>query len=179
MKLILYFIFTLLGFSAYAGDLEMFCLKGPVDSVCVVMNDAGLEWQTEFVFDEDGFLVELDGEEFECERGDDGRIRSVALEEMVEDNEELYTTIEMTFEYDDAGRVVKLISKSADESWTQNYRYDDKGRLSKRDYDTLSGDEVMTYEYVNFDKFGNWTERVEKSASMDQSIRHTRKIFYR
>ncbi len=179
MKLLFYFLFTLLSISAHAGDLGMFCLKGPVDSVCVVMNDAGLEWQTEFVFDEDGFLIELDGEDFECERDENDRIRSVVLEDMVEDNEELYATIGMTFEYDKAGRVIRQISKSADETWTQNYHYDDKGRLIKRDYDTMSEDEVMTYEYVKFDELGNWTERIEKSASMDQNIRQIRKIFYR
>lgn len=180
MKVIYCLIISLCGLFARANDLDMFCLKGPVDSLCVIMNDAGLEWQNEFVFDEKGNLIEVDGEEFICERGADGRMQSIVLEEAVEDDEDTFTTIEMKLTYDPAtGRVEKVTSSSADETWTQLYRYDAKGLLKERSYDYSGEDEVWTYTYLKFDGHGNWTERLEKLGSMDQTIRQIRHITYR
>lgn len=110
MKAIYCLIISFCSLFAHANDLDMFCLKGPVDSVCIVMNDAGLEWQNEYVFDEQGNLIELDGEEFICERDADGRMKSVLLEDAVEDDEEKFTTIEMTLSYNSDGRVNKVVS---------------------------------------------------------------------
>lgn len=179
MKTIICLLISLFGLSVHAGDLEMFCLKGPVDSVCVIMDDAGLEWQNEYVFDESGNLIELDGEEVICGRDSDGRMTSISLEEAVEDDEEKFTTIEMQLAYDQSGRVVKVVSTAADETWTQNFRYGPKGLLKERDYDTQSDDEKLTYVYRKFDEYGNWTERLEKLGSMDQTIRQIRHITYR
>ncbi|MCM1077483.1 MAG: hypothetical protein NC411_09010 [Bacteroides sp.] len=157
----------------------MFCLKGPVDSICIVMNDAGLEWQTEFTFDENGFLIELDGAEIDCVRDENGRMKSITVEDALEDDEDAFTTINMTMAYDSEGRVIKVTSTSADETWTQNYRYNKDGLLSERDYDSDNQDEVQKYVYLKFDNFGNWTQRQEKLQSMDQVITQTRNITYR
>lgn len=179
MKAIYCLIISFCSLFAHANDLDMFCLKGPVDSVCIVMNDAGLEWQNEYVFDEQGNLIELDGEEFICERDADGRMKSVLLEDAVEDDEEKFTTIEMTLSYNRDGRVDKVVSTAGDETWTRNYRYNEKGLLKERDYDTSGDDEKLTYVYYKFDDHGNWTERLEKLGSMDQTIRQIRNITYR
>ncbi len=143
-----------------------------------MMNDAGLEWQNEFRFDKDGNLIEVDGEEFACDRDDSGRIVSLTLEEAVEDDEETFTAIDMELTYDSNGHVAKVISTSEDESWAQNYRYDKDGNLRERDYDAGTDDELLTYEYKSFDRFGNWTLRLEKLGSMDQTITQQRKITY-
>lgn len=164
---------------AEVKDLDMFGLKGPVDSICITMNDAGLEWQTEYTFDEHGMLVELDGVEVECTRDEQGRMKTIIVEDAVEDNEDAFTTIEMHLFYDNAGRVVKVTSMSADETWTQNYRYHHNGNLKERDYDSVDQDEMLTYVYLKFDDYGNWTLRHEKLASMDQTIAQTRNITYR
>lgn len=177
-QLLLFLIMCISGMMLHAGDLDMFCLKGPVDSVCVIMNDAGLEWQTEYTFDSEGFLIELDGEEFDCERDSSGRMISIILEDSAEDDEEAFTTIEVKISYDNAGRVVKTSSSSADEQWTQSYHYDHNGVLKQRDYDIVGNEEILTYVYLKFDDYGNWTERIEKLGSMDQSIRQIRHITY-
>lgn len=179
MKTLLLIIVSMCGLVAHANDLDMFCLKGPVDSVCIIMNDAGLEWQNEFTFDEKGFLVELDGMEIDCKRDSSGKMLSIIVEDAVEDDEDAFTTIEMCLTYDKAGRVVKVTSTSADEIWTQNYRYDHNGLLKERDYDSVDEDEVLTYTYLKFDEYGNWTERKEQLRSMDQTIIQTRNITYR
>lgn len=74
VRFIFLLIASMCGLFAQAGvkDLDMFGLKGPVDSICIIMNDAGLEWQNEFTFDEHGMLVELDGMEVECTRDELG-----------------------------------------------------------------------------------------------------------
>lgn len=135
VKFIFLLIASMCGLFAQAGvkDLDMFGLKGPVDSICIIMNDAGLEWQNEFTFDEHGMLVELDGMEVECTRDELGRMKTIIVEDVVEDNEDAFTTIEMHLFYDNAGRVVKVTSMSADETWTQNYRYHHNGNLKERD----------------------------------------------
>ena len=179
MKAIVFFIASVFGLFAHANDLKMFCLKGPVDSVCITMNDAGLEWQNEFCFDEKGFLVEMDGSDIDCKRDSFGRMISIIVEDAYEDNEEIFTTIEMNLTYDNAGRVSKVTSKSADEIWTQNYRYGQNRLLKERDYDSVDQDEVLKYTYLKFDDYGNWTKRVEKLQSMDSEIIHTRNITYR
>lgn len=181
VKFIFLLIASMCGLFAQAGvkDLDMFCLKGPVDSICIIMNDAGLEWQNEFTFDEHGMLVELDGMEVECTRDELGRMKTIIVEDVVEDNEDAFTTIEMHLFYDNAGRVIKVTSMSADETWTQNYRYHHNGNLKERDYDSVDSDEMLTYVYLKFDDYGNWTTRQEKLASMDQTITQTRNITYR
>jgi len=167
------------GIVCHAGDIDMFCLKGNVDSICISMNDAGLEWQTEFKFDNDGFLIGIDGDEFDCERDSSGRIVLVILEDYAEDDENELTTIETRLEYDDAGRVVKATAKTADEQWSQDYHYDNRGLLTSLSYDTAGENEVRTYTYVAFDSHGNWTERIENLSSMEQTIKQTRHIVYK
>lgn len=179
MKALILLIASICGLSVHANDLGMFCLNGPVDSVCVRMNDAGLEWQNEFSFDENGCLIELDGCEIDCKRDEYGRMTSIILEDAYEDDEDTFTTIEMHLAYDNAGRVSKVTSMSADETWTQNYRYDHNGLLKERDYDSVDQDEALKYVYLKFDDYGNWTKRLEKLQSMDQTIVQTREITYR
>ena len=179
MKVIIFLIASVFGIFAHANDLDMFCLKGPVDSVCIIMNDAGLEWQNEFCFDEQCFLVEMDGVDIDCKRDGFGRMISIIVEDAYEDNEEAFTTIEMHLTYDRAGRVSKVKSMSADEIWTQNYRYDHNGLLKERDYDSVDQDEALKYTYLKFDDYGNWTKRVEKLQSMDSEIIQIRNITYR
>ncbi|WP_290449720.1 hypothetical protein, partial [Duncaniella muris] len=104
-----------------ANDLPMFCLAGPIDSLCVVMDDAGLEWQNEYTFDSDGSLIEIDGDEVDCERDSAGRISSITLIEATEDDEDTYTTIKMRLFYDKSGRVVRVEAVSGDEQWVQTY----------------------------------------------------------
>lgn len=179
MKTLLILIASLCSLCSHANDLTMFCLKGPVDSVCIIMNDAGLEWQTEFTFDEDGYLTELDGSEIDCTRDESGRMKSIIVEDALEDDEDSYTTIKMTLHYDATGHVVKVVSTSSDETWTQNYRYNKDGLTDERDYDSDNQDEIQKYVYLKFDNYGNWTERLEKFQSMDQVITQTRNITYR
>lgn len=181
MKAIILLLASLFAVSANGAvnDLDMFGLKGAVDSVCIIMNDAGLEWQTEFTFDEDGMLIEIDGSEVECTRDKSGRIATIIVEDAVEDNEDEFTTIEMKLTYDEAGRVVKVAAISDGESWVQNYRYDPKGLLKEHDYDGADQDETQKYEYLKFDSHGNWTLRHEKLKSMDQTIVQKRNITYR
>lgn len=128
--------------------------------------------------DADGLLIEIDGEEFDCERDSDGRMTSIILEGSAEDDEDSFTTIETRLIYDSKNRVIKTTAISADEQWTQNYTYDANGLLKQRDYDNLGDDESQTYTYLKFDSYGNWTERLEKQKSMDQTIRQTRIIIY-
>lgn len=161
-----------------ANDFGMFCISGPVDSICIVMNDAGLEWQTEFTFDSDGFLIEIDGEEVECERDSEERITSITLTDYAEDDENSATTIQMRLFYDKSGRVVRTEAVSGDEQWVQHYIYDGQGRLKELRYDMNGEDEIRIYTYLKFDKFGNWTERTEKLRSMDQTIHQSRHITY-
>lgn len=179
MKLLFLLLASICSLFANANDLEMFCLKGSVDSVCIIMNDAGLEWQTEFSFDKDGKLVRIDDNEFDCKRDAKGRIASITVEDAVEDDENVFTTIEMQLTYDNSGRVTKVRSTSTDETWEQIYRYDEKGLLKERGYDSADEDETLKYVYLKFDKHGNWTERLEKLSSMDQTIAQTRHIIYR
>lgn len=179
MKSVCFLLLFLTCFVCRANDLTMFSLTGPVDSVCIVHDDAGLEWQIEYSFDSDGFLIEIDGEEPECERNKQHRISTITLIDSEEDDEESFTTIQMKLFYDNSGRVIKTESKSGDEQWIQNYFYDSKGLLKERDYDISGEKEVQTYTYLKFDEYGNWTERLEKLKSMDQTIRQTRYITYR
>ena len=166
------------GLFTYASDLDMFGLKGPVDSVCIVMNDAGLEWQTEFTFDENGLLIEIDGVEVSCERDVKGRMTSITVEEAVEDDEDSYTTINMTIAYTPSGRVSKVTASSGDEVWTQTYSYDADGLLKELIYDSTEDKEVQQYTYLKFDEYGNWTQRQEKLQSMDRTVTQTRNITY-
>lgn len=172
-------LFLLTNFACKANDLDMFRLSGPVDSVCIIMNDAGLEWQTEFTFDTNGILDGIDGEEIDCIRDDNGRITSITLIDAAEDDEESFTTIEMNLFYDNAGRVIRTTGMSADEQWSQRYIYDTNGLLKERTYDIVGEEEIQSYLYLKFDEYGNWTERLEKLQSMDQTIRQIRHITYR
>lgn len=179
MKFTIFVLFLFIGLAGRANDLDMFRLTGPVDSLCVVMNDAGLEWQTEYTFDSDGMLIEIDGEEIECERDGENRIKTITLVDAAEDDENEFTTIEMKLFYDKTGRVIRTEAMSADEQWVQNYLYDSNGLLKQRDYDIVGDEEIQTYTYLKFDEFGNWTERLEKLKSMDQTILQIRHITYR
>ena len=181
MKAIILLFASLFALSAHGAvnDLDMFGLKGAVDSICIIMDDAGLEWQTEFAFDEDGMLIEIDGSEVECTRDKQGRISSITVEDAVEDNEDEFTTIEMKLTYDSAGHVIKVTATSQGESWVQNYRYDSRGLLKEHDYDGADQDEAQKYEYLEFAAHGNWTLRHEKLESMDQTIVQKRNITYR
>lgn len=178
MKSVSFVLLFFISFACQANDLKMFCLSGPVDSICIVMNDAGLEWQTEYTFDTDGALIEIDGEEIDCKRDAEGRMTAITLIDTAEDDEESYTTISMRLFYDKAGHVVKSEAVSGDEQWVQTYVYDTKGLLKQHSYNMNGEDEIQTYTYLKFDKFGNWTERLEKSKSMDQTIRQIRNITY-
>lgn len=178
LKLPLFFIFAALSPVANASDLDMFSLKGPVDSICIKMNDAGMEWQSEFTFDVDGNLIEIDGEEPNCHRGKDGRIDTIILEDTAEDDESLITSIEMKLNYDKGGRVVSVHSHSGEESWLQKFYYDEKGLLQKKEDIYPDYSDMFTYRYLNFDSYGNWTKRIEKLTSMDQSVVQTRDIIY-
>lgn len=178
MKYLLFLIASMCGLFAYANDLSMFGLKGPVDSVCIIMNDAGLEWQTEFTFDEKGLLIEIDGVEVTCVRDSKDRIASIIVEESVEDDEDAFTTIDMSLTYDTSGYVTKVTAKSGDETWTQTYKYDSKGLLTELVYDGGEENEIRQYVYLKFDEYGNWTERQERLQSMDSTITQTRNITY-
>ncbi len=177
MKHILFTLLLLIGLSAHSKDLDMFRLTGPVDSLCVEMDDAGLSWQTEFNFDEDGYLVAVDGIEINAERDDNDFITDFIIEEEDEDNEPV--TIETKIEYDKAGRVIKTVTISPDEEWTETFTYNHEGRLIKREYVSTDARETFSYTYTKFDTLGNWTERQEKIGSMDQTITQTRHITYR
>lgn len=179
MKKVVCFVFLFfISLVCRANDFGMFCISGPVDSICIVMNDAGLEWQTEFTFDSAGFLIEIDGEEVECERDSEERITSITLTDYAEDDENSATTIQMRLFYDKSGRVVRTEAVSGDEQWVQHYIYDGQGRLKELRYDMNGEDEIRIYTYLKFDKLGNWTERTEKLRSMDQTIHQSRHITY-
>lgn len=177
MNRLLFILLLLTGLNGSSKDLDMFSLNGPVDSLCVIMDDAGLTWQTEFKFNQDGLLVEFDGIEIDTERDGHNRIVDFIIEEDDEDNEPV--TIETKLEYDAAGRVIKTITTSPEEEWTETFIYDEKGRLKMREYTSVDATERFTYVYLKEDSNGNWTERQEKIASMDQVITQTRHIIYR
>ena len=179
MKSVSFVLLFFMSIVCQANDLQMFCLSGPVDSICIIMDDAGLEWQNEYTFNSDGFLIEIDGEEVDCGRDSAGRITSISLIEAAEDDEESYTAIEISLFYDKYGRVVKAEAVSGDEQWTQSYTYDTNGRLTEQRYNMSGDEEVRIYTYLEFDQFGNWTKRLERLKSMDQTTRQCRNIVYR
>ena len=178
MKSVSFVLLFFMSLICKANDLPMFCLAGPIDSLCVVMDDAGLEWQNEYTFDSDGSLIEIDSDEVDCERDSAGRISSITLIEATEDDEDTYTTIKMRLFYDKSGRVVRVEAVSGDEQWVQTYAYDSSGHLTEQCYNMNGVEEVRTYTYLKHDRFGNWTERLEKLKSMDQTIRQCRNIIY-
>lgn len=177
MKRLFYTLLLLVGLSAHSKDLDMFRLIGPVDSLCVEMNDAGLTWLCEYSFDDDGFLIEVDGVEVNVDRDSSGLITDFIIEEDDEDNEPV--TIETKITYDKAGRVTSTITMSPDEEWTETFTYNHEGLLVKREYKSVDSTEVFYYTYTKFDSLGNWTERHEKVSSLNQSIIQTRNITYR
>lgn len=177
MKRILFIFLLLIGLSAHSKDLDMFRLIGPVDSLCVEMNDAGLTWQIEYNFDEDGFLVAVDGIEVNAERDENDFITDFIIEDEDEGNEPV--TIETKIEYDKAGRVIKTVTSSPYEEWTETFTYNHEGRLIKREYASTDEKEIFTYVYTKFDSLGNWTERQEKIGSINQIVTQTRHILYR
>lgn len=177
MKRLLLFILLLIGLSAHSKDLDMFRLIGPVDSLCVEMDDAGLTWQIEYLFDEDGFLIEFDGIKVDADRNDNNQITDFIIEEDDEDGETV--TIETLIEYDKSGKVIKTITNSSGEEWSESFIYDTKGLLIKRIYESVDGKDIFTYVYNKFDSMGNWTERHEKLDSINQIIIQTRHITYR
>lgn len=177
MKHLFYTLLLLVGLSAHSKDLDMFRLVGPVDSLCVEMNDAGLTWQCEYSFDDDGFLIEVDGVDINVERDRNGFITDFIIEEDDEDNEPI--TIETKITYDKAGRVTGTKTVSPDEEWTETFTYNHEGLLIKREYMSADSTEDFYYTYTKFDPLGNWTERQEKVSSLNQSIIQTRHITYR
>lgn len=98
--------------------------------------------------------------------------------EDAEDGDET-VTIETKLKYDAAGKVIKTITSSPDEEWTETFSYDRNGRLKSRNYTSPEVTEQYTYTYLKEDAQGNWTVREEKAVSMNQIITHTRKIIYR
>lgn len=178
MKFLITILFTAIYSAAFSSDLEMFQLKGAVDSICITSNDAGLEWQTEFTFDEDGNLIEIDGEEFECERDAMGKIQSLVIEYAAEDDESVISTMELVLKYDSAGRVTSVESITPEEPLKHKYHYGDDGILRQKDEEFPDYTESITYTYLKYDSHGNWTERVEQLSSMNQSITQKREIFY-
>lgn len=177
MNHLLLILSLLTAISAHANDLTMFSLKGPVDSLCIVMDDAGLTWQSEFKFDKKGLLIEFDGIEVDTERDKNNHIVDLIIED-AEDGDET-VTIETKLEYDATGKVIKTITSSPDEEWTETFSYDRNGRLKSRNYTSPEVTEQYTYTYLKEDAQGNWTVREEKAVSMNQIITHTRKIIYR
>mgnify|MGYP001029193111 CR=1 FL=1 len=177
MNRLLFIIFLLTGISGHAKDLDMFSLKGSVDSLCIIIDDAGLTWQTEFKFDNNGYLIEFDGIKIDTERNELNQITDFIIEEDDEDSEPI--TIETILEYDSHGRVIKTTNISPDEEWTETFTYDDKGRLLSKVYESPYASEKFSYVYVKEDSKGNWTQRQEKIASTDQITTHTRNIIYK
>lgn len=177
MKRILFIVLLWIGISVQAKDLDMFRLIGPVDSVCVELDDAGLIWQTEYKFDIDGFLTHIDGMEVNMDRNEHDQITDFIIEEDDEDNEPV--TIATKIEYDKGGRVIRTTTSSTDEEWTEIFTYNHEGHLVSREYQSPDAMETFTYAYLKFDSMGNWIERQEKIGSMDQVINQKRHITYR
>ena len=67
------------------------------------------------------------------------------------------------FSYDDAGRLAKSYTLLWEGGVETVYTYDAQGRLATRQETTYDYDgnteRTYTYEYVEFDDRGNWTER--------------------
>ncbi len=178
MRIFLALLFSVVYSMAHSSDLDIFLLKGPVDSVCVTFNDAGLEWQTEFTFDVDGNLIEIDGGEFDSTRDSSGRLKTLTIEYPAEDDESVINAITLVVKYDSEGRVTAVESLTPDDPLKRKYFYDKDGRLQRVEEENPDYTESMTYTYLKFDSYGNWIERREKLGSMDQTIMQKREVFY-
>lgn len=154
----------------------MFSLKGKVDSVCIVTDDAGLTWQTEFKFDKNGFLIEFDGILVDANRNGQNQLTDFVIEEAEEGAEPV--TIETTLQYDHNGLVSKTINSSEGDDWTETFTYDKRGRLITRVYSGIDTNERYTYKYLREDSEGNWTERQETASYNNQILMQRREIFY-
>lgn len=171
--LILFFITCI---NSYASDLKMFSLNGKVDSVCVVTDDAGLTWQTEYKFDKNGFLIEFDGIIVDADRDEQNHITDFIVDVTEDENEPV--TIETSIDYDANGLVIKTVNSSPDDDWTETFTYDKRGRLIQRVYTGVDTNEHFTYKYLKEDENGNWVERHEIAASNNQTLIQRREIFY-
>lgn len=169
-------LFLLTCISSNASDLKMFSLNGEVDSVCVVTDDAGLTWQSEYKFDNNGFLIEFDGIVVDANRDAQNHITDFIIDETEDENEPV--TIETSLSYDSNGLVIKTVNSSPDDDWTETFTYDNRGRLIRRVYTGVDTNERFTYKYLQEDAKGNWTERQEIAASNNQILIQRREIFY-
>ena len=139
-------------------------------------------FMTKESFDEDGELRGkyvpsfVDGDIIEgIEYDDEGDLLTKYLFEHISANEIKITTynnegepISYTTEFLKDGRTTKSVNQNRDnEKTTIEFIYDKNGDLTTQVYYLPTGEKIleMKYEYLEFDKNGNWTKRLDYNLS--------------
>ena len=180
-----------------SNDPQMYALKGFVHKATIEPHNAG-EWsgdyhatnskgigKTEIVFNKHGQILKdhlgntylyADNGEFKkgnnsytkIERDKTGRV--ILYNDSKEEDDE--SNIQVRFNYNEKGYIVKIEYSGWTEVYTVSYNYDSEGRvMSEITKGTYEGGGAYTierkYRYKEFDEQGNWTERVVIETSTD------------
>lgn len=157
-------------------DLSVFELKGPVKSV--VFNDNYYEEVT-CEFSNDGTLLKAG----DCvvERDKKGRIKVVQFPSAGDGGTDMCATL--IYSYDKQGRVKSIAENGGGWHSEALFSYNMQGFVEVDTTKNMYGTYVITYQYDNVDRHGNWTsrkftERMINNDSEDETGEETRVITY-
>ena len=152
--------------------------KGVLIAAEVNINDEQ-KWEVEYVYDSDGVLQELVGEdretgaEMEASCDQEGRIETIELINSLGD-----TDIEIEFSYHDNGVVSERILENPTSGFRVEYEYDESGSVTEqRNYldDDLQSEVTTEYDengymcaYVTYDVWSDIETRIELEPIFDK-----------
>ncbi|MBQ7854585.1 MAG: hypothetical protein IJ352_06125 [Muribaculaceae bacterium] len=145
-------------------DLKLFDLRGPVKS-CKT-DEFHRNIYKNIVFTPDGSLSSISFKLFNQIHKDSNGFTTHLSGKFYDDDFEEWVKTKVIFVTNNAGKIAKL-KKSFNGSiyynggdWEELYSYDSNGNLNTiTTHGLTDGTETITFSYLEFDKYGNWTKR--------------------